>query len=397
MMRVAGVLVSVILALSSCAAIAQPPVANVRVDEVRLESVEQMRRVTGELRARRRSRLATQEEGLVLELAVREGEAVASGQIIAELDGRNLELELNRLRALQSALEAGLVERQAELDLAETELERVRSLREAASASQQELDDAVLESAVASARLQRAEADIAASQAAIAQADKRLADMTIRAPFAGRVVARMTEVGQWLDQGAAVVELYESASIEAWIDVPERYVGTIASMNGEGSAKPVVQVRIDAVGETRPGSIIQVVPAADPLSRLFPVRVLVPDEAGELRPGMSVVAEVPTGARVEAVTVHKDAILRDGGGEFVYTTVPNEMGEGLMGVPVRISREFAVGNRVAIRAGRLQPGMSVVVEGNERMVPTQPVIVQNGGQNDGEPGAETAGQPEGRS
>lgn len=355
--------------------LAQPP-AQVRVDEVRLETVEQMRRVTGELRALRRSRLATQEEGLVLELGVRQGDSVVRDQVIARLDGRNPEFELDRLRAELAALEAGLLEREAQRDLAERDLERVRKLRDEASASQQELDDAVLEAAVARARVERARADIAAAEAAIARAEKRVADMTIRAPFDGRVVALMTEVGQWVDTGAAVVELYEIGSIEAWIDVPERFAGRLGAVES-GEAPPVL-VNIEALGESREGEIIHIVPAADPLSRLFPVRIRVPDEAGDLRPGMSVVAEVATGERIEAVTVHKDAILRDDAGEFVYAAVPNERGEGLMGVPMRISRQFAVGDRVAIRGGGLQPGMSAITEGNERMFPTQPVIVQGG-------------------
>ncbi len=369
------VVAAVVLAVSA-SALSQPP-AKVRLDEVRLETLEQMRRVTGELRAQRRSRLATQAQGLVVMLDVREGDTVVAGQVIARLDAEQVELELARQQAELNALEATVQEREALAQRAGKELDRVRRLRDEASASAQELDDAMLEDAAARARLERAKADVETAARAADVLSKRLRDMEVRAPFAGRVVEIATEVGQWLGEGGVVLEMYDAESIEAWIDVPERHIGRVLSA-GEGETPPV-HVIVAAAGSAIDGEIIQVVPSADPLSRLFPVRVRVDDTLGRLQPGMSVVAEVPTGAAEPTLTVHKDAILRNDGGEFVYTAGPNPRGEGLVAMPVQISRLFAVGNRVAIRRGGLSEGTRVVIEGNERMFPTQPLLVQGEG------------------
>ena len=126
------------------------------------------------------------------------------------------------------------------------------------------------------------------------------------------------------------------------------------------------------------GTITQIVPAVDPRSRLFPVRIAVPNDRNLLQPGMSVTAMIPTGAKEEMLTISKDAILRDDAGEFVYVAMPNEQAPDSpfkeIAMPMRISRQFAIGSRVAIMAGSVYPGARLIVEGNERMFPTQPIV-----------------------
>ena len=112
-----------------------------------------------------------------------------------------------------------------------------------------------------------------------------------------------------------------------------------------------------------------VVPQADALSRLFPVRLIVDDPESQLRPGMSLTAMVPTGTQAELLTVSKDAILRNAAGEYVYY---NNNGTAAL---APITRLFSVGSRVVIRSPLIRPGVQVVIEGNERMFPTQPMII----------------------
>lgn len=360
----------IFLALLPLAASAQPP-ASVVLDPARLESVERMRRVTGELRALQRSQLAVREEGLVLALEVRAGDEVEKGQVIARLDPVLAELTVVSAEANLDALRAAVAEAQAELERAQFDFDRVKSLFERASASSQEFEDARVELASATARRQRAQADVASAQARLALDKQRLTDMVIRAPFNAKVVSTATDVGQWLSIGDTVCELYDVDSIEAWVNVPESVAPRMAAVGDP------VAVQLPALGEELTGSITQVVPAVDPLSRLFPVRIRVPNEAKLLQPGMSVTAMIPTGSREEMLTISKDAILRDDAGEFVYMAVPSAQPDSPfpeMGVPVRIERLFSVGSRVAIRAGSLPPGAKLITEGNERLFPTQAII-----------------------
>ena len=192
--------------------------------------------------------------------------------------------------------------------------------------------------------------------------------MTIRAPFAGRVVRKATEVGQWASRGDPIIEIVSVRSLEARVDVPENVVGRVGELLAN-DGELMVDVRVPALDAYVPGRVIGIIPQGDELSRLFPVRLAIDNEQELMKPGMSVVAMMPTRVRAETVTVHKDAVLRNDAGEYVYF----DSGGQAMIAPVQ--RLFAVGDRIAIRQGMLSPGMDVVVEGNERLFPTQPLNV----------------------
>ncbi len=363
----------ILICVSFMAAVAQAQMpANVVIDEARMETVERLRRVTGELRALQRSRLAAREEGQVLTLSVRAGDEVEKGQVIATLDPVLAELTVASAEANLDALRASVAEQQAEVDRAQFDFDRIESLVERSSASSQEFEDARVDLASAQARYQRAVADVTAAEARLELDKQRLKDMVIRAPFNAKVISTQTDVGQWLSIGDEVCELYAVDSIEAWVDVPESVIERMSSV-GE-----TVSVQIPALAGEIQGTITQIVPAVDPMSRLFPVRIAVPNDRNILQPGMSVTAMIPTGAKQEMLTISKDAILRDDAGEFVYMAVPNEQQPDSpfkeIAVPVRITRQFAIGDRVAIMPGGMPPGARLIVEGNERMFPTQPIV-----------------------
>ena len=352
-------------------AIAQPqgpPPANVVIDAVRSEVVEQQRAATGQILTRRRSSLAAEEAGLVSELDLEAGDLVERGQVIARLDPTYVQIDLTRARAQVALAEAFIAQRSAELDQSERDLERLRQLDARGSASESELDDGRTRVAADRATLAQAEADLAVAQADVASAEARLEDMTIRAPFAGRVVRKATEVGQWASRGDPIIEIVSVRSLEARVDVPENVVGRVGELLAN-DGELMVDVRVPALDAYVPGRVIGIIPQGDELSRLFPVRLAIDNEQELMKPGMSVVAMMPTRVRAETVTVHKDAVLRNDAGEYVYF----DSGGQAMIAPVQ--RLFAVGDRIAIRQGMLSPGMDVVVEGNERLFPTQPLNV----------------------
>ena len=363
----------ILICVSFMAAVAQAQMpANVVIDEARMETVERLRRVTGELRALQRSRLAAREEGQVLTLSVRAGDEVEKGQVIATLDPVLAELTVASAEANLDALRASVAEQQAEVDRAQFDFDLIESLVERSSASSQEFEDARVDLASAQARYQRAVADVTAAEARLELDRQRLKDMVIRAPFNAKVISTQTDVGQWLSIGDVVCELYAVDSIEAWVDVPESVIERMSSVGDS------VSVQIPALSGEIQGTITQIVPAVDPMSRLFPVRIAVPNDRNILQPGMSVTAMIPTGAKQEMLTISKDAILRDDAGEFVFMAVPNEQQPDSpfkeIAVPVRITRQFAIGDRVAIMPGGMPPGARLIVEGNERMFPTQPIV-----------------------
>lgn len=359
-----------------------PPPAKVRIDAVRMESVERWREVTGELRAVRRSAVATEQAGQVVELGADAGDHVERGQLIARLDDELAKLEVERARATVRTREASITEQTVMLDKSKRDLQRIEDSYARNGASQVELDD--IRTAVASteSKLAQARSELAWAQSDLKLAEKRLADMSVKAPFAGVVVAKRTEVGQWVSEGETVLELVALDALDAWLDVPEAFAARLLPSAGV-AAEVILRVpSLRAVGaepEIR-APVASVIPSADPLSRLFPVRIRLQNSpvgegatgVGPLRPGMTVVGLVPTGEPQQAMTISKDAVLRNESGSFVYF----DRGGTAAIAPVRV--EYAVGTRVVIQSPMLQPGMQVVVEGNERMFPGQPLMIQNG-------------------
>jgi RND family efflux transporter MFP subunit len=345
-----------------------PPPGNVTLDAVRFEPIAQQREVTGSVRARRSATVAAQEPGLVAEIALEAGDAVKAGQVLARLDDELARLDLRRAEAEAASAQATIDRARAELDDAASELSRLEQLDQRGSSSVGELDRARNAERVAQAELAEAEATLATRRAELEQAAKRLKDMTIVAPFAGVVTRKQTEVGQWLSVGDTVLSLVETDALEAWIDVPEAFVGLLRP-------DAPVSVTLRGLGASVEGALIAVVPQADELSRLFPVRLRVPaslDDGRAVRPGMSVVALVPTTDVAPTLTIAKDAILRNEAGEFVYFDA------GGTAAVAPVQRLFAVdAERVAVRSPALRGGTLVVIEGNERMFPGQSLNVLN--------------------
>lgn len=349
---------------AASAALGQAP-ANVRLDAAIEQVVAQQRDATGQVVSLRRSALATQEAGLVVRLDLEPGDAVKEGQVIASLDAARAKLEVDRWTARVEADRALIEQRRAELARAERDLDRIEQLARRASAGESELDSARTEVESRRAQAAAAEADLRVSESELALAKRRLTDMEIRAPFDGRVVAKHTEAGQWVSQGSSIVTIVSLDQLEARADIPERSVGALQAGSG------TIEVFVPALGRRLQGRLIEIVPEADSLSRLFPIRVSLRDPEGMLRPGMSLTAVVPTGEQGPALTISEDAILRNAAGEYVFFDA------GGVAQVAPITRLFVAGGRIAVRSPALRPGSLLVVEGNERMFPGQPLNVLN--------------------
>ena len=342
--------------------------AAVIVEAVRLESVQQQRRVTGELRAVRRSRVATKEAGLVIDLPVREGMRVRTGDVLAGLDCGVLDLDLRRAEANAEAAAGITEERLATLAWREKELELYRKSAQRGAANVKEVLDAESLFAIASARARQAARLVDVARARVDLLKKRLADMTVTAPFDGVVLARLAELGEWVDYGDALVELVSAGEIEAWLDIPQRYFKVVNERQVQ------ITLTLDASGHSATVDQMRIIPQVDPRSRSFIVIVTLDDLKGQLTPGMSLSAWVPTEGRSDQLTVSNDAVLRNDIGAYVYVARTGD--SGASAVPVTVQVRFPTGDRVVVDSPDLKPGDLVVVEGNERLFPGAPIRVQ---------------------
>ena len=347
---------------------AGPPPTPVRARPVTFEVVQEYRQVTGNLRALARSKVATIEPGLVVECPVEEGDAVKKGDVLAQLDDRRLLLELERIKAQKAVAKATVAERSALLDRTRHDYEALKQLDERRASNPKELVDAEYDVQAAAARKQQAEQDLRVLEAQADLLRTRLADMIIRAPFEGVVVAKETEVGQWVATGEPLVELVSVGRYDAWLDVPQQFAAAAIAPQ----AKVAVEIR--ASGQRFEPARPRVVRDVDRIARTFSFVIRVTDAVGRLAPGMSVMGWVPTGRRDRHLMVPRDALMRNQAGFFVYA-VSTRGGGPPMALPVQIDVVFEYDDAVAIRPGPLQKGDQVVTEGNERLFPMMAVSV----------------------
>jgi RND family efflux transporter MFP subunit len=307
-------------------------------------------RLIGTSRAFRRSLVASEVAGRVVAVEARRGERVERNGTLTRIDPTVFRLRLEEARAQ-------LREARANQENLELELERTRTLLEQKSISNREYDDARF-------RARAAESRIEALKARIETLEHDLSRCTVRAPFGGFVVEEHTELGQWVREGGTIAEIADIDPILVTVPVPDRYVRHVA----EGQA---LSLRFDGLGEgaDRTGEVRSVVPVGNEEARTFPVEILVPNPEGDLLSGFSCRVLVPVGEEETRLLVPKDAVVPGEAGSFHLFAVR----EG-RAVRVEVDKGQDHDGSVAVR-GPVEPGDAVVVEGNERLFPGQPVRV----------------------
>lgn len=359
-----------LLAALAGAAHAQAPTA-VRTEEVRMEKVQEHRRVTGSLQAVARSAVAAQEAGQVLAVLTDEGLTVKAGDAVARLDARRLEAQLAEAKARVERAESELLGRQAELEFAEFENRRLTNLRSDDIASDRESMEATTQLGAAQARVEAARRAITEGRRQVDLLAIRLADMTVVAPFDARVVTRHVDAGEWIEPGEPIVTLVSTGRIEARLEVPERYAESVARHADR------IYADVVGLGQTLPSTDVRIIPDVDPKARTFRVVLTLDDPAGVLAPGMSVAAWIPTTDEAEHLTVAKSAVVRNGRDAYVYRTESAAEGKA-KAARTQVTVLFDWQDRLAVDAEGLQAGDRVIVEGNERLMPGADLALADG-------------------
>jgi|AraplaMF_Col_mMF_1032025.scaffolds.fasta_scaffold00177_36 HlyD family secretion protein len=203
-------------------------------------------RANGRIEAERVA-VATKYAGRVAEILVKEGDFVARGAVIARMDTAELLAEIAAAKArAQQAMQgigqakAQLLMRQAELKLANVELQRAQTLRERDYTSASTVDQRQAQRDVAAATVTAAQAAIGdaeaaqdAAEASVAQLQAVLNDMTLVAPTAGRVEYKLVQAGEVLSAGASVVSLLDLTDVYMTIFLPTSDAGRVG-LGSEG-------------------------------------------------------------------------------------------------------------------------------------------------------------------
>jgi len=195
---------------------------------------------------------------------------------------------------------------------------------------------------------------------------------TMISPFDGYVTAEHTQIGEWVTKGQVVAEVIDLSQVEIEVHVPQDSITQLELGSKTG-------VLIAGISEPLSGEIAQIVPTADVRSRTFPVIVRVSNlrrgEVPVLKGGMIAQVELILGAPLLGLVINKDAIVLGGPTPLVYVVDPEAPGKLTGKVrPVPVKQGRTQGQLIQV-SGPLKAGELVVIQGNERLRPGQPVVV----------------------
>ena len=352
-----------------------PPPAMVRMAPVAMESVRETRSVTGNLRAKRRSEIATIEGGRVEGIEFDEAQTVKEGDVLVRLDDRRIAQSRAETEAERATAEANVAQAQAELERVKADLQSRESAAQRAQGAVSEIDLRQARTAVtvAEAQVNAAQKQVDAIDTRLSLLDVRQGDLEIKAPFDGQILMRMVEVGEYVSAGQAIGVIATSDAFEAVLDAPE----SLDASSVLAADPATVSLTLDASGVELTPTDIRVVDDVDARSRRYLVVLdVVPAEGQTLTSGSSVTAQLPAGGEAERLVVPYNAIRRGTQGSYVYLGLSQGAG-GPAAVPQPVTVAYKSGDNAVLSdapAGPLQPGTPVVVEGAERInFPGQPL------------------------
>ena len=315
------------------------PAALVEVAVVRSGSLADAWTLSGEVRALERAELAAGATGSVVRAHVREGDVVAAGDTLMEIDPDLAAAQLGAARADRRRA-------RAQHGQAKTRQERLQRVASGVLAAD-ELDVAIADAEAAAAAVEAAEA-----QVRLAEAQWRRHQVI--APFPGVIAARHVDVGDWVVPGQRVLDLVQIEPVEVRVDAPASLAAAVA---------PGDAVQLPG-GE---GTVAAVVPALDPTTRTARLRVA-PADGLVLVPGSAIDVTFQV-QRAGGIVVPRDAVVPNGDEERVFRVV-----EGVAQA-LGVTTLATSADEVLVQSPELAVGDSLVVRGNERLRPDQAVTV----------------------
>jgi RND family efflux transporter MFP subunit len=327
-------------------------VSGVPVLTVQQAAVPDLLEAVGTVRAVQTAQLSAQMMGNVVAINVHEGDRVRRGQVLAVIDDAQPRAALDRATAAVLAADKESAAAEAEYTLAQATLGRYQNLFDKKSVSPQEFDEVKARYQAATARRELAHAGQQQARAAQAQARAGFDYARIRAPFDGVVTEKRVDAGALAAPGMPLLTVEDTGRFRLEATVDESEIHFVH----QGAT---VAVALDAFPDkTLAGKVTQIVPAADPASRSFLVKVELPSDPAA-RSGLFGRARFPKGER-QALLVPRSAIVDRGQLQGVYVVGADKIASlryVTLGKPAGLQVEVLSG---------LQGGERVVVDSQGR-------------------------------
>ena len=342
------------------AVISQQRASAVDIDKVISEPLLQTMPVIGRFVAKESGVVATRIAERVHKMQVQVGDRVEKGDVLVELASDRLDSQIQILKADLIRMESQLAKEIANNRKMKQTHKRILALRTSSAFRKDREEDSERDLEISKEMVTRAKADILQSKAKSKMGKIALQDANIKAPYPGVVLKQHTLPGNYVRIGDPIITLLNDTDLEIEVDVP-----SIRALD----LKPYTNVKANLQNGLSFNAVIRaIIPQENSQTRAVAVRLTAKD--GPFKQGIagnqSVKLKLPIGDNANVVTVHKDAVLIKNGKKIVFV-----FKKGIANMQTtKLGR--AVGNRFEVLAG-LQPGDLVVVRGNERLRPGEPI------------------------
>ncbi|MCY1418976.1 Multidrug resistance protein MdtA [compost metagenome] len=329
----------------------------VRVVSVAQQDVPRYTSAIGSVLSLHSVEVRPQVEGVLTQVLVKEGQWVKEGDLLATLDDRAIGASLDQARA-------ELGQSQAQIQVANVDLQRYRLLSTDNGVSKQTLDQQ-------QALVNRLQATVKGNQAAIANAEVQLSYTQIRSPVTGRVGIRNVDPGN-LVRSSDTRSLFSVTQIDpiaVEFALPQQMLPTLQSLL-KAPTPALVQAYMDADGERSllgEGHLALIDNQISATTGTVRVKAEFDNKDGRLWPGQLVTIRLRTAVEENALVVPPPVVQRGVDGHFVYRLD----GDKVTSVPVKVLYQDSGLNIIA----GVKPGERLVLDGQSRLKPGSRVEV----------------------
>jgi len=260
--------------------------------------------------------------GRLQSVNIKLGDPVRHGQVIAKVEDLEIQEQVRQAEASYQVSQASIRQREADLKLAKTNLDRSKSLYERQLLPQQTFDDTEARYQAALAQVDLTKAQFEQAKARLEELKVTLSNTQIVSPVDGFVAKRFLDPGAFASTNAPVASVVDIRTVRMVANLVEKDVKRVVA------GTPAV-VEVDAFpGEKFTGRVSRVAPVFDPATRTAEMEIEVPNPGFRLKPGMYARVQLTVSLRPNALTIPSTALVSLDGKNGVFVASNAQPGEG---------------------------------------------------------------------
>jgi membrane fusion protein, multidrug efflux system len=323
--------------------------ATVEVDTVKTGRIVETRESVGTVRAFEAITVTAKVAGVIDKIGFDEGQQVKAGDMLVQLDAAERQADIDQ--AIAEANRAAALKNEIAI-----KLERAQALNRTGAGTSAQVEDLT-------AQMKSLEGAMASAQAQRKAAEARLEDLTVRAPFNGRVGTRSVSLGAYIAPGTRITSLDDLSKVRLDFAVPENLLGRLQPGQSVNAISAAYKNRIFK------GKVSTIDPRVDQATRTARLTAEFENSDESLKPGMFLAVALEVSVKDEAIVVPEEAIVSEGLRHVIYPVKDNKVERRVITIGQR------QGGKVEVVEG-LKAGETIVVLGVQRVRPGAEVIAR---------------------